>query len=219
MSSNGTKTKWFANRGQIIQTVATVLSAVLTAYKAWPDKQAIEMWPWNALFYFSVGMVAASVFTLIRSGLTSASKEPKAGGVIHSTAREKVYFNIRQITIDLGSYGDITVDELFSVRIALKEFTKIEREGRTLYAAITEPYCDGCSVFLPPAENISIDPYHRVFEMVPDSPSGRANTITSAFVTDRLFRYVEISLAHLNPHGKQAEYRVAMAQISLSPLR
>ena len=68
--------KWFANRGQIIQTAFNALACVFSAVKAWPDMRTNELLSAGALlFYALVGLLIYSGLRLVR-GLRSAPSRP-----------------------------------------------------------------------------------------------------------------------------------------------
>lgn len=55
-------TKWFANRGQILQLVIALVACVFGAIKAWPEMKANEFFSGGAiLFYFLVFLVVVLV--------------------------------------------------------------------------------------------------------------------------------------------------------------
>src|ERR1017187_6026798 len=67
--------RWFANKGQIVQTAATLCSVVLSGTKAWPDMKSNEYFSTGAiLFYLICTVMAGFVVVFIRALLLSRQK-------------------------------------------------------------------------------------------------------------------------------------------------
>ncbi len=86
--------QWFANKGQIVQTLLTGLGCVFAAIKAWPEMKSNEFLSLGALlFYALVGLTILSVAVLVKR-----LRHQEAGDlVIHSALYGKT-----------GCYTDVT---------------------------------------------------------------------------------------------------------------
>jgi hypothetical protein len=94
--------KWFANRGQIIQTAATLCSVVLSGTKAWPDMKNNEYFSTGAiLFYLICTVMMGFVIVFIKVLLSSRTKRGLVvSDIMEPPGFDAVRHQYRQLPMD-----------------------------------------------------------------------------------------------------------------------